>query len=51
MHTDGLPLPGVELRIADDGEILTRGPDLCLGYTDPALTKAAFDQGRLVPHR
>ncbi|MGW0578813.1 AMP-binding protein [Streptomyces sp. NPDC002920] len=43
LHTDGLPLPGVELRLADDGEILTRGPDLCLGYTDPALTAAAFD--------
>ncbi|MEV0580205.1 AMP-binding protein [Streptomyces sp. NPDC050392] len=43
-HTDGLPLPGVELRLADDGEVLTRGPDLCLGYTDPELTAAAFDQ-------
>ncbi|MFJ9564077.1 AMP-binding protein [Streptomyces fuscichromogenes] len=43
LHTDGLPLPGVELRLAEDGEILTRGPDLCLGYTDPALTAAAFD--------
>ncbi|MEU3619185.1 AMP-binding protein [Streptomyces sp. NPDC006872] len=44
LHTDGLPLPGVELRLAEDGEILTRGPDLCLGYTDPALTAAAFDE-------
>ncbi|MFI1213007.1 AMP-binding protein [Streptomyces sp. NPDC020802] len=44
MHTDGLPLPGVELRLAEDGEILTRGPDLCLGYTDPELTAAAFDE-------
>ncbi|MFJ8105768.1 AMP-binding protein [Streptomyces sp. NPDC096132] len=44
LHTDGLPLPGVEVRLADDGEILTRGPDLCLGYTDPALTAAAFDE-------
>ncbi|MGC9542147.1 AMP-binding protein [Streptomyces sp. UG1] len=43
LHTDGLPLPGVEVRLADDGEILTRGPDLCLGYTAPALTAAAFD--------
>ncbi|MEU9242693.1 AMP-binding protein [Streptomyces sp. NPDC048385] len=43
LHTDGLPLPGVELRLAADGEILTRGPDLCLGYTDPELTRAAFD--------
>ncbi|MFF6804092.1 AMP-binding protein [Streptomyces sp. NPDC012616] len=43
LHTDGPPLPGVEVRLAEDGEILTRGPDLCLGYTDPALTAAAFD--------
>ena len=49
----GAALPGVELRLVDEdgadvpagtpGEILSRGPDLCLGYTDPALTAAAFD--------
>jgi acyl-CoA synthetase (AMP-forming)/AMP-acid ligase II len=43
MHTDGIALPGCEVRLADDGEILTRGPDLCLGYTDPELTARAFD--------
>lgn len=43
LFTDGNPLPGVEIRLADDGEILSRGPDLCLGYTDEALTEAAFD--------
>lgn len=52
-RTDGRALPGVELRLVDDagadvaagmpGEILSRGPDLCLGYTDPALTAVAFD--------
>jgi acyl-CoA synthetase len=52
-RTDGRALPGVELRLVDEegadvpagtpGEILSRGPDLCLGYTDPALTTAAFD--------
>jgi len=52
-RTDGRALPGVELRLVDDngidvpagtpGHILSRGPDLCLGYTDPALTAAAFD--------
>ena len=41
--TDGSPMPGVEIRLAADGEILSRGPDLCLGYTDGALTAAAFD--------
>ncbi|MFB4309676.1 AMP-binding protein [Actinomadura sp. GTD37] len=43
LFTDGDALPGVEIRLAADGEILSRGPDLCLGYTDPALTGAAFD--------
>ncbi|SRX93747.1 AMP-dependent synthetase and ligase [Frankia sp. EAN1pec] [Mycobacterium shimoidei] len=41
--TDGEPMPGVEIRLAPDGEILSRGPDLCLGYTDDALTAAVFD--------
>ena len=44
LHTDGRPLPGVEVRLAEDGEILSRGPDLCLGYTDPELTARAFDE-------
>ena len=53
LHTDGRALPGVDVRLvgADGtpvpagvpGEILSRGPDCCLGYTDPALTAAAFD--------
>jgi acyl-CoA synthetase len=43
LYTDGCPLSGVEVRLGDDGEILSRGPDLCLGYTDDALTAKAFD--------
>jgi len=43
LTTDGHVLPGVEMRLTDDGEILSRGPDLCMGYTDPALTAKAFD--------
>ncbi|MFD6859007.1 AMP-binding protein [Rhodococcus sp. NPDC060090] len=41
--TDGYPRPGVEIRLTEDGEIVSRGPDLCLGYTDEALTARAFD--------
>ncbi|WP_024804564.1 AMP-binding protein [Nocardia sp. BMG51109] len=44
LFTDGRALPGVEVRLAEDGEILSRGPDLCLGYTDPELTAHAFDE-------
>jgi acyl-CoA synthetase len=43
LTTDGRALPGVELRLEDDGEILSRGPDCCLGYTDPDLTASVFD--------
>jgi acyl-CoA synthetase (AMP-forming)/AMP-acid ligase II len=43
LATDGHPLPGVEVRLEPDGEILSRGPDCCVGYTDPALTARVFD--------
>jgi acyl-CoA synthetase (AMP-forming)/AMP-acid ligase II len=43
LYTDGKELPGVEIRLGADGEIFSRGPELCLGYTDDALTEAAFD--------
>jgi acyl-CoA synthetase len=43
LFTDGNARPGVEIRLTDDGEILSRGPDLCLGYVDPVLTARAFD--------
>ncbi|MEY2571186.1 MAG: acyl-CoA synthetase [Acidimicrobiaceae bacterium] len=43
LHTDGRILDGVELRIDDDGEICSRGADCFVGYTDPELTDAAFD--------
>jgi acyl-CoA synthetase (AMP-forming)/AMP-acid ligase II len=52
-RTDGRALTGVELRLVDDdgndadvgvaGEIWSRGPDLCVGYTDERLTADAFD--------
>ena len=43
LTTDGRALPGVEIRLGEDGEIFSRGPDLCAGYTDPTLTESAFD--------
>ena len=43
LFTDGDVRPGVEIRLGPDGEIFSRGPDLCLGYTDDALTESAFD--------
>jgi acyl-CoA synthetase (AMP-forming)/AMP-acid ligase II len=42
--TDGRALEGVEVRLDDEGQILSRGPDLFLGYTDPELTASVFDQ-------
>ena len=48
--TCGVALPGVELRLADDGELLVRGDHVMTGYrNDPEKTRETFtDDGWLL---
>ncbi|KAA8606793.1 AMP-binding protein [Salipiger aestuarii] len=48
LHTVGKPVPGVELKIADDGEILIRSDSVFKGYFNkPEATAEALDGGWL----
>ena len=48
LHTVGRPIPAMEVRIAEDGEILVRGPSVMRGYwRDEAGTSQVLRDGWL----
>jgi len=46
LDTVGKPLPGIEIKVSDDGELLFRGDTIFKGYyKDPEATKKALRDG------
>lgn len=42
--TVGIPIPGLEIKIASDGEIMARGPNIMLGYyKQPRITEEVIE--------
>jgi long-chain acyl-CoA synthetase len=46
LDTVGTPIPGVEVRISDDGEVLFRSPGVFQGYAkNPEATRQTLEEG------
>jgi long-chain acyl-CoA synthetase len=44
--TVGMPIPGVQIRLADDGEVLVRGANVMMGYyKNPSATAEVITDG------
>jgi long-chain acyl-CoA synthetase len=46
MGSTGFPMPNIELKLAQDGELLVRGPSIFSGYWNkPGMTAECFEDG------